>query len=81
MDYTQEFIKRALTLGIPLYIQEMLLKYIGMFHIYLKHNIVMFNPTNIDEVCVQATYIESRGKNVKENFLNKFVQPVEGKNK
>jgi hypothetical protein len=39
----------------------------------------MFNPTNLDEVCVQATHIESRGKNVKDNFSKKSVQPVEGK--
>ena len=24
----------------------------------------MFNPTNLDEVCVQETHLESRGKNV-----------------
>jgi hypothetical protein len=80
-DYTQEFRKRALTLGIHLYMQENLLKYIGMLHSYLRHTILMFNPTNLDEVCVQATHIESRGNNVKDNFSKKLVQSVEGKNK
>jgi hypothetical protein len=80
-DYTQEFRKRALTLGIPLYTQETLLKYIGGLHSYLRHTILMFNPTNLDEVCVQATHIESRGKNVKDNFSKKSVHPVEGKHK
>ena len=48
-DYTQEFKKRALTLDIPLYTQDIIL---------------MFNPTNFDEVCVQATHIESMENNV-----------------
>ena len=31
----------------------------------------MFNPTNLDEVCVQATHIETKGKNTKETFSKK----------
>ena len=31
----------------------------------------MFIPTNLDEVCVQATHMESKGKNTKENFSKK----------
>ena len=53
-DYTQLFRKKALTLGIPLYTQDTLLKYIGGMHPYLKHTILMFSPSNFDEVCVQA---------------------------
>jgi ribosomal protein S8E len=68
-------------LVIPLYMQETLLKYIGGLHSYLRHTILMFNPTNFDEVCVQATHIESRGKNVQDDFSKKPVQSVEGKNK
>ena len=49
-DYTQEFKKRALVLGIPLYTQETIIKYIGGLHSYLIHMILMFNPTNLDEV-------------------------------
>ena len=26
----------------------------------------MFNPNNLDEVCVQATHLESRGKKIQE---------------
>ena len=70
-DYTQEFWKRALVLGIPLYTQETLLKYIGGLHGYLKHTILMFNPNNLDEVCVQATHIESKGKNTVEKYSKK----------
>ena len=50
--YTQEFMKRALILGISLDSPETLLKYIGGLHSYLKHTILMFNPTSIDEVSV-----------------------------
>ena len=63
-SYTQEFRKRALILGISLDSLETLLKYIGGLHSYLRHTILMFNPTSIDEVSVQATHLEARGKNV-----------------
>jgi len=61
--YTQEFRKRALMLGISLESPETLLKYIGGLHSYIRHTILMFNPTSIDEVSVQATHLEARGKN------------------
>ena len=33
----------------------------------------MFNPTSLDEVCVQATHLEARGKqNLDENEENEF---------
>jgi hypothetical protein len=66
--YTHEFKKKSLSLGIPLYTRETLLKYIGGMHSYLRHTILMFNPTNIDEVSVQATHLEaSKGKHVFED--------------
>eukprot|EP00253_Pinus_taeda_P016125 PITA_16125 len=61
--YTQEFRKRALILGISLDSPETMLKYIGGLHNYMRHTILMFNPTSIDEVFVQATHLEARGKN------------------
>jgi hypothetical protein len=78
-EYTQEFRKRALILGIPLYTQETLLKCIGGLHSYLHHMILMFNPTNLDEVCVQATHIETKGKNTKEKISKKSFKPDEKK--
>ena len=65
-DYTQEFRKRSLMLGVDLQSQDTLLNYIGGLHSYLRHNILMFSPTSLDEVCVQATYLEARGKNIPE---------------
>jgi len=29
----------------------------------MRHTILMFNPTSIDEVYIQATHLEARGKN------------------
>ena len=42
-DYTQEFRKKDLVLGIPLCTQEIVLKYIGGLLSYLRHTIIMFN--------------------------------------
>ncbi len=50
-------------LGISLDSQETLLKYIAGLHSYMRHTILMFNPTSIDEVSVQASHLEARGKN------------------
>jgi hypothetical protein len=58
-EYTQTFCKKTLNLGILLYTQETLLKYIGGLHSYLKHTILMLNPSNFDEACVQSIHIES----------------------
>jgi hypothetical protein len=58
-------------LGIDLYSQETLLKYIGGLHSYLRYTILMFNPTNIDEVCVHATHLEEKGKNSPQAGMNK----------
>ena len=56
-EYTQEFGRRALLLGVDLQSQDTLLKYIGGLHNYLKHTILMFNPSSLDEVCVQVTHL------------------------
>eukprot|EP00253_Pinus_taeda_P018627 PITA_18627 len=45
--YTQEFRKRALILGISLDSLETLSKYIGGLHSYMRHTILMFNPTKL----------------------------------
>jgi hypothetical protein len=49
----------ALMLDIPLHTQETLMKYIGGLPAHIKNTIFMFGPTNLDEVSVQATYIEA----------------------
>jgi hypothetical protein len=81
-SFTQEFRRRALVLGIDLSSQETLLKYIGALHSYLRHTILMFNPSNLDEVCVQATHLEARGrKKTHEGNKKPFNHGDKGKRK
>lgn len=81
-SYTQEFRKRALILGIGLYSQDNLFKYIGGLHSYLRHTILVFKPTKLNEVCVHATHLEEKGKNVYEETSEssfEFGEKVRGK--
>ena len=48
----------ALMLDIPLHTQETLMKYIGCLPTHIRNIVFMFGPTNLDEIFVQATYIE-----------------------
>jgi hypothetical protein len=50
---------------------ETLTKYIGALHNYIRHTLLLFNPTSLDEVCVQATHLENRGKHVQEDPTKK----------
>lgn len=77
-DYTQEFRRRSLMLGVYLQSQDTLLKYIGVLHSYLRHSILMFNPNNLDDVRVQATDLEVRGKSTPEEGSK---NPFKGKEK
>jgi hypothetical protein len=58
-EYTNGFRKMALMLDIPLHTQETLMKYIGSLPAHIRNTVFMFGPTNLDEVSVQATYIEA----------------------
>jgi hypothetical protein len=80
-EYTHEFRKRALILGIPLYTQETLFKYICGLHDYLKHTILMFNSTNLDEISVPTNHHESSRRNDHGNFSSKYDHSKEDKNK
>jgi hypothetical protein len=50
---------------------ENLTKYIGALHNYIRHTFLLFNPTNLDEVCVQATHLDNMGKHVQEDPTKK----------
>ena len=78
-EFTQVFRKKALALDIPLNTRETLLKYIGSLHSYLRHTLLMFNPTDFDEVCVQAIHIESGGRPFHSNFSKKPFKQYETK--
>jgi hypothetical protein len=80
--FTQEFRRRDFILGVDLSSQETLLKYIGALHSYLRHTILMFNPSNLDEFCVQATHLEARGSNETHvGNKNPFIHGDKGKRK
>jgi hypothetical protein len=70
-SFTKEFRKKALALNIPLDSYETLMKYIGALHSYIHHTLLLFNPTSLDEVCVQATHPENMGKNIQEDPTKK----------
>jgi hypothetical protein len=70
-SFTKEFRKKSLALNIPLDSYETLMKYIGALHSYIRHTFLLFNPTSLDEVCVQDTHLENRGGNVQEDPTNK----------
>ena len=65
--FTKEFGKKALNLGIPLDSLETVTKYIGALHSYIKHSLLLFEPTTIDAASVKAIHLERRGKNGKED--------------
>lgn len=50
-------------LGILLNTNNILFKYIGGLHGYLRRTLLLYNPNELDQVCVQATHLE-----VCENF-------------
>jgi hypothetical protein len=80
--FTQEFRRRDLVLGVDLSSQETLLRYIRALHSYLRHTILMFNPSNLNEVCVQATHLEARGRNATHKGNKKhFIHGYKGKKK
>jgi len=56
------------------------LKYIDGLQSYLRHTILTFNPTSIDEVSVQARHLEARGKNVNPE-IGGLSKPTASKNK
>jgi hypothetical protein len=70
-SFTEEFRKKALALNIPLDSSETLMKYTGTLHSYICHTFLLFKPTSLEEVCMQATHLENRGKHVQEDPTKK----------
>ena len=56
-EYTTEFKKMAIMLGIPPKNPDVLLKYLGGLHCHLHEQIMLFKPKSVDETCVQAQYL------------------------
>jgi len=49
-----EFRKQATFLGVSLKDPQILMKYIRGLHSHLQKTIMLFDLTNLDQVCVQA---------------------------
>jgi hypothetical protein len=69
-EYTHSFRKMDLMLDIPLHTQETLMKYIGGLPTHIRNIVFMLGPTNLDEVYVQATYIEAGKARVSRESLS-----------
>ena len=70
-SFTEEFRRKALALNVSLDSPKTLMKYVGALHSYIRHTLMLFELTNLDEVSVKATHLENRGKNVQEDYSNK----------
>ena len=56
-----------MNLGIALDTPEVVTKYIGSLHSYIRHSLLLFEPTTIDSASVKAIHIENKGKNERED--------------
>lgn len=58
-SFSEEFWKQALYLGISLDSPETVTKYVGVLHSYIKHSLLLFEPTKIDVANVKDIHIEN----------------------
>ena len=72
-SFTEEFIKQALSLGISLDSPEVVTKYIGSLHRYIRISLLLFEPPTIDEASVKAMHIESRRAHEQSDYLKRTV--------
>lgn len=52
-SFTEEFRKKSLNLGIALDAPKVVTKYIGSLHSYIRHSLLLFEPTTIDSTSVK----------------------------
>jgi len=86
-SFIEVFRKKALALNVSLDSQETLMKYNGARHNYIHHTLLLFNHANLNDVCAQATHLESRENNLQEGRIkkpsmfqnNKFKEKGKGK--
>ena len=81
-SFIEEFRKQALNLGIELDSPEVVTKYIGSLHSYLRYSLLLFEPTTIDSTSVKAIHLENKGKNERDDHFKKSpFKPPNGKPK
>ena len=69
-SFIKDFRKQALNLGIALDSPEVVTKYIGSLRSYLRHSLLLFEPTTVDSASVKAIHIENMGK-MKEMIISR----------
>jgi len=62
-EYTIEFSKMDIMVGISLKNPNVLLEYFGDLHNHLWKQVILFKTMIIDEACVQERYLENIGHN------------------
>jgi len=62
-SFTEEFWKQALNLGISLDVPKIVTKYIAALHSYIRHSLLLLEPTLIDTTNIKAIHLEIQGKN------------------
>lgn len=71
-----------MNLGIALDTPEIDTKYIGSLHSYIRHSLLLFEPTTIHSASIKVIHIGSRGKNERDDQSKKpLFKPPNGKSK
>ena len=65
-SFTEEFRNKALKMNVSLDTSKTLMKHIVPLPNYIRHTLLLLNPSNMDEASVQETHIESKGKYVQD---------------
>jgi hypothetical protein len=60
-EYTTEFRKMKIVLGISPRNPDVVLKYLGGLHGHLWNKVMLLKPKTVDEAYVQARYLENIG--------------------
>ena len=60
-DYTAEFKKMAIMLGISPRSLDVVMNYLGGLHCHLQKQVMFFKPKTIDDTCVQEQYPDNVG--------------------
>jgi hypothetical protein len=70
-EFTTEFRKRAIQMGVSLKSPEMLIKYVGALLPHIRCQLMLFIPKTIDEASVQAQYLEGDKRKQQPGTLKK----------
>jgi hypothetical protein len=75
-EFTTEFRKREIQMGVSLKSPDMLVKYLGALLPHIHRKMMLFRPKTIDEANIQAQYLEG-DKQKQQTNPHKQVEPQE----